>query len=71
VNQSTRDNWVHYRERSTDPVFKKGRVISVRVDEDAYRKLAELRKLLAARIGVRETTMSTALAYCIATARAD
>jgi hypothetical protein len=71
VNHSNRACPVHYRERSTEPTYKKGRVLSVRVDEDAYRKLTELRGLLAARIGVRQTTMSTALAYCITTARAE
>lgn len=59
---------VHYRERSTEPQFKKSRVLSVRVDDEAYEKLTQLRKLLATRIGVRETTMSTAIAYCITTA---
>jgi hypothetical protein len=62
---------VNYRERSTGPAHKKGHVISVRVDHDMYEKLTHLRKQLAARIGVRETTMSTALAYCITTANAD
>lgn len=60
----------YYRERSTEPAFKKGRVISVRVDDETFQKLANLRKLLATRIGVRETTMSTALAYRITTAEA-
>ena len=71
MNHSNRTYPIHYRERSTKPAYKKGHVLSVRVDEDAYRKLTELRKQLASRIGVRETTMSTALAYCITTARAD
>jgi hypothetical protein len=62
---------VHYRERSTQPSFKKGHVISVRVDAEAFEKLTHLRKVLATRIGVRETTMSTALAYCITTAKAE
>ena len=61
----------YYRERSAEPAYKKGHVISVRVDDQAFQKLADLRKILATRIGVRETTMSTALAYCITMAKAD
>jgi hypothetical protein len=71
MNHSNRPDAVHYRERSSEPAFKKGHVLSVRVDEEAFQKLNQLRKLLATRIGVRETTMSTALAYCITTAKAD
>ncbi|MDB5617037.1 hypothetical protein [Tardiphaga sp.] len=70
MNHAHPANRVHYRERSTDRVYKKGHILSVRVDEDMFQKLTQLRKLLATRIGVRETTMSTALAYCIATANA-
>lgn len=70
MNHAHPNNRVYYRERSTDHDHKKGHVLSVRVDEDMFQKLSELRKLLATRIGVRETTMSTALAYCIATADA-
>lgn len=70
MNQPNHPTMVHYRERSTQPSFKKGHVISVRVDQEAFEKLTHLRKLLATRIGVRETTMSTALAYCITTASA-
>lgn len=68
MNHST---LTRYRERSDQPSFKKGHVISVRVDAEALDKLNHLRKVLATRIGVRETTMSTALAYCITTAKAD
>jgi hypothetical protein len=71
VNHRHTSNRVHYRERSAQPAYKKGHVLSVRVDQEMYEKLTSLRKELATRIGVRETTMSTALAYCITTARAD
>jgi hypothetical protein len=71
MNDQARSNRVHYCERTTDPIMKKGHILSVRVDEEAFQKLTHLRKLLASRIGVRETTMSTALAYCITTAKAD
>lgn len=71
MNYPNRLHPVHYRERSNEPAYKKGHVLSVRVDEDAFQKLTELRRLLACRIGVRETTMSTALAYCITTASAE
>lgn len=70
MNHAHPANRVHYRERSTEAPYKKHHVLSVRVDEDMFRKLSQLRKLLATRIGVRETTMSTALAYCITTANA-
>lgn len=63
-------NLVHYRERSADPAYKKGHIVAVRVDDEAFQKLTHLRKELAKRIGVRETTMSTALAFCITTANA-
>lgn len=62
---------VHYRERSTEPSQKKVHVISVRVDDDAYQKLIRLRTLLASRIGVRQITMSAALAFCITSASTD
>ncbi|WP_041559535.1 hypothetical protein [Afipia carboxidovorans] len=71
MNDHARSNRVHYRERTTDPTTKKGHILSVRVDEETFQKLTHLRKLLASRIGVRETTMSTAVAYCITTAKAD
>ncbi len=71
MHRPSSDNWVHYRERSSDPFHKKGHVLSVRVDQDAYQKLSDLRTQLAARIGVRQITMSAALAYCITTASAD
>lgn len=61
---------VNYRERSADPKRKKHHIVSVRVDNEALEKLTHLRKALAKRIGVRETTMSTAVAFCITTARA-
>jgi hypothetical protein len=70
MNNLTRPDRVYYRERSADPEFKKRHVLSVRVDDEAFEKLTQLRKLLAGRIGVRETTMSTAIAYCITTASA-
>lgn len=62
---------VYYRERSNDRAFEKKHVISVRVDDEMLQKLSQLRTILATRIGVRETTMSTALAYCITTANAS
>ncbi len=62
---------VHYRERSSEPPYKKGHVLSVRVDDEAYQKLTQLRSLLASRIGVRQVTMSAALAFCITSARTD
>jgi hypothetical protein len=71
VNNANPANRVYYRERSTDRAFKKGHVISVRVDDEMFQKVNTLRKALATRIGVRETTMSTALAYCISTAKAQ
>lgn len=64
-------NNVYYRERSTVRAFKKDHVLSVRVDDEAYHKLSELRQQLAARIGVRQITMSAALAYCITTVTTD
>ncbi|MEH2481919.1 hypothetical protein V1282_005276 [Nitrobacteraceae bacterium AZCC 2146] len=70
MNHPDHPNRVHYRERSTKPAFKKQRVLSVRVDDEAFEKLNLLRKTLASRIGVREITMSAALAYCITTASA-
>ena len=70
MNYPNHPSRVHYRERSVEPKFKKQRVLSVRVDDEAYEKLNLLRQTLARRIGVRETTMSTALAYCITTASA-
>ncbi|MGO4712138.1 hypothetical protein [Bradyrhizobium sp. 2TAF24] len=70
MNHAPSANRIHYRERSTDHACKKGHVLSVRVDEKMLEKLTQLRKLLATRIGVRETTMSAALAYCITTANA-
>lgn len=71
MHHPTRIDRVYYRERTTRRDLRKGRVLSVRVDDEAFQKLTNLRKLLASRIGVRETTMSTALAYCITTAKAD
>jgi len=71
MNHPARINRVHYREHTTDPQLRKAHILSVRVDGETFQKLTDLRKLLASRIGVRETTMSTALAYCITTAKAD
>lgn len=71
MNHRHTSSRVSYRERSTEPAYKKGHVLSVRVDQEMYEKLTHLRRQLATRIGVRETTMSTALAYCIATAEAQ
>jgi hypothetical protein len=62
AKQSTR---IYYREKSADPEFKKQRVVSLRVDDEEFRKLTNIRKLLANRIGARDTTMSTAIANCI------